>query len=272
MSKETPQKELQEPSQKESQEAPGNFYVGLAAEAELEHAYTPQEVSKLFFNSFRFSQGEPGIQQLLYNYLCKEYGDRLSSRLIQDGIEIAAPRIEKFVSAGVSHTVREEDRIKDTIDEERQKWLATLDVHNSGKEMVFDTKETLKQILARETRFLVRGSGRPRPNSGDGNQSGPKDKFTSHIVYYGLLENSTGMPEYDKLFKELLAELPNIPSEGRAMNRYGYEDQYSFYTTLEKHFSAHPEDKAKLPQDSFDLLGQVLHDTRLESLGLKPVQ
>lgn len=264
MSKETPQ-ETPEP-----QESPENFYAGLGVE--VERPYTPEEVAKLFVGSFRFSQGEPGIQQLLFDYLCQEYGDKLSPELLTEGTQTAAPRIEKLVTSGISHDVRGKDKVRETIADERNNWLTTLDNHSQGKGTEFDPQGALKQILARETRFLGRKKGRPRPEGALTGQSGPRDRFTSQLVYYGLMGKDTDMPEFNRLFAMLLAELPNIPEEGVAQNRYGHKDSYSLYRVLERHFDAHPEDRSEIGQDLLTLMAQVLRRDDLEALGLSSVQ
>lgn len=121
--------------------------------------FTPEHVSNLFFNSFRFSQGEPNIQHQVFRYLQENYGDHLSSALINQGTALTIPRITSYITKGTKHAVRGPALIQTNVEAERENWKT---IFNDGPgSPPYDPQEMLASILVREA-GLVSNGGRPR--------------------------------------------------------------------------------------------------------------
>lgn len=61
-------------------------------------------------------------------------------------------------------------------------------------------------IIGRDMLFLVESEGRPRTGTEE-RKSDLADPFLSHICEYGIKGKTTGLPEYDQLFAEIMGYL-----------------------------------------------------------------
>lgn len=228
--------------------------------------FTPEHTGQLFFNSFRFSQGNSDLQLKLFSYLAERYGLRFSPELVEEGVAMVAPRIQKFATKGTMHSQREDRSVKLTIDQEKSNLLSALE-SLSMSPATFNPLETLEEILYRDAKYVIgRGRDRNRVETGDNSRS--HGVHVSHFVYYGLLGNDTGCPEYNALFAELVDNLANVPDTIIGADPAAMDIETPVISVLEGHFKAYPADVSRITPAGLAALETRFQPPELKQLGL----
>lgn len=187
-----------------------------------EQALTPEKALKLFFNSFRFSQGSNKALEGMFLYLHLSNPSWRITPEIREHLRVRGPEVfEKFL-------VREEDKslhkpfypkelpLREIRDSIRSEILSELHLFEGS----FSTEPTphvpegigrnalavliTKQLIEQDLRFLSLPGGRPRGAAlAENPATTSQDPYLSHICYYALQGHSTGIPEYDMLFSDI---------------------------------------------------------------------
>lgn len=230
-----------------------------STESQEQEKYSPEYVGRLFFDSFRFSQGSPGVQKYIFQYLSRHFGDRLTPELIQQGVEKATPRIEGFVSGG-KHVTGVLNTADFTIRREKEKWIEVLNDEQAQVEI----PDLLVSILKSDSSY-----GR-RIRQGDyaAKHSRSDAPRLSQFVFYGLLGRTTGMPEYDAMFAELVDKLPDVPVS--AVEKDG-GNSYELSLIVGNHFAAYPDDLTQITPQGLAALQESLDADTLKGIGFDSV-
>ena len=131
---------------------------------------TKDKMAKLFFLSYRFSQGVPDLQKRIFVYLAYMHPKWTMSEAVLEEIRgISAPRIKSFLEAPKEvavHETEELEKIDNNINEDLKNMA---DVFNMNYEELESRKDFLDKlagfIIARDYNFLVTLEGRPRGNN-----------------------------------------------------------------------------------------------------------
>ena len=183
---------------------------------------TPDKATKLLFLSFRFSQGDAQLQQMLFFWLHSMHPDwRIDAGLLGAAGEKSVSLFEKFFQFGgdnasqLSKNLYHQGVYKNEIKENVQDFLSILkEILNGEKKDMFTAGGEVKTlqdinlveeiayfIAARDEKYIAKG--RPRTGGESGHKTAIQDPFLSHIRYYALEGHSTGSEEFDALFAEI---------------------------------------------------------------------
>lgn len=226
--------------------------------------FTPEHVSKLFFDSFRFSQGSPNLQGFIYRYLVENYGDKLSPELIADGAEIAKPKIARYVAGG-GH-IQQLESVDEPIDQECHAWQYALDSDSSQDK--FDPHDMLATLLIRESYFADWSDGRPRDAQKATETSRSDSRHLNQFVFYGLMGKDTGSPEYNAMFSQLVDELYDIPDNIPQPVSSTSDPFTPIFPIFANHFAAYPGDVAELTPRGLSALQERFEPSELQLLGV----
>lgn len=178
----------------------------------------PDKAKRLFFQSFRFSQGQPLIQHIIFDYLhlVRPEWEMSDSLRQQVEAEVRQP-IFRFITAKTTMH-RKIDFFGLPLDLDKGPDKAFFDLHfndnieSNLKKMQqafnmtwpFDMLNLTRLIIQKDFKFLYARNGRPRDSDGKTGVYRPSlDPMLSHICYYGFEGNSTGEEEFDQMFKDV---------------------------------------------------------------------
>lgn len=179
----------------------------------------------LLISSFRFSQGLPALQREIFRYLHDIYPNSGIDDSTKNSITTEAmPTIRRFLkhtpekAANINpapiilHSYLFPDTPTNTtsiddvdtkIEKEAKNRIDDMqEIFNTdpGKNP-FSIHSIIRDIVARDFKFLYEKNGRPRNNP---DQTYPMhDPWLSHLCHYGLNGNATGLPEFDQMFKDV---------------------------------------------------------------------
>jgi hypothetical protein len=197
----------------------------LSHTSEADNAPTPltsKEIANITFESFRHSQGmESSVHKRLVRYAAKYERERLTPEAVHDSFQLTRQRAFRFTglakAEGAPKAHRDDSQRK--ISSRFEKDIAlTEGVWNevlAEKPMTreeFDKywwsgeQVILEDLIGRDFSYLVGRGERPRARD-EGKESSPTGKYLSHMVYYGMLGNSTGVEAYDHLYDRLTERL-----------------------------------------------------------------
>lgn len=178
---------------------------------ELSEQYSPEYIARLVINSFRFSQGMGGIQHSIMAYMAHNFGERFSPEAIEASIPIASQtamniRNNSAVHAQTYKSGRQMEPIPLAEAETQVKtYTDSLNKHLE-KDGPFKSINFLTYaVIARDYNSLAISSDKSgRDRSGHNASSPYRDKYFSSWVYFGLMSQTTGMPEYDQMFADMV--------------------------------------------------------------------
>lgn len=185
--------------------------VKLSRNPENAEKLTPEYASRVFFNSFRHSQGIPNIQKSIFRYL---HIIRPTWKITLEDkpkiLEISQNMILSFLygTDGRKEGVTLHDGYpnKDRVNTEIVHELAEMEEQfNYEAKSDPEKKSGLIQELAdditnQDLYFLNRENGRERnPPS----KKPSMDPWLSFIIHFGLNKNSTGVQELDEMYKDI---------------------------------------------------------------------
>jgi hypothetical protein len=188
--------------------------VVLPRNPENAEKLTPEYASLVFFNSFRHSQGIPIIQRDIFSYV----------HIIRPKWKISPEDKPKILEISqnmiLSFLYGEEDKRKEGVilhDSYPPKNIAIVEIINRLGDMEdkFNDKEKptpekkreliqkiSESITSQDLDFLNRENGRERnPDS----KKPLMDPWLSFIVHFGLNKNSTEVPEFDEMYRDIRA-------------------------------------------------------------------
>ena len=228
--------------------------------------FTPEHVARLFFESYRFSQGSPGIQQQIFQFLNERFGDRITPDLIEQGATLATPRISAFVTSGTKHNDTPHSEVSGSVETEQRVWRSIL-TGGSIPAQPYNPHEMLSSMLVREAKFVEDG-GRPYRADETSTSSRSYSKHLSPFVFYGLMGQDTGLPEYNAMFAELVDNLHGIPDSIDKVNTGGLEISKSILPVFVSHFTTYPEDIARITDHGLAVLQERFKPAELQQFGI----
>lgn len=177
---------------------------------------TPEYAARLFFLSFRFSQGNTELQEMILDYIHFLHPQWRIDDQVRKEIEAkVAPAIKRYLlqEPRKFHIEAVSENGKDNIEEaieEQVRYFLEIFQKSLGEDQWLNKEELLREvaseILSRDLHFLEQG--RKRDNT---NRITPAtDKFLSHLCYYGFLGHSSGAEEYDQMFKDISSYFSEI--------------------------------------------------------------
>jgi hypothetical protein len=186
-----------------------------AAQHEAETTpYTTQETTKLVFNSFRFSQGDPTLQGDIADYIAATEPGRLTAEGLEASREVMQQLAPKYIyEAGVHTTELDPDEVRVEVEAVYDSFAAKVSQPKSAEALSEVVEQITIMAVDRDYSHLVRKDGRPERVRGT-DQTGPAAPHVSHIMRYACEGQTTGMPEYDRMFADVAAKLPGVWSRG----------------------------------------------------------
>jgi len=193
----------------------------------------------IFINSFRFSQGEPSLQQDIFKYLHILHPDwridpAMKRNLFRQGLQAIKRIVPTSETAGnvtSSHQVVDEDKQVPLASETRYR---LNDMQDELASPMFSRRGELvarivKVMMAKDTKFLKQG----RP--------------LSYVCHYGINAHSTGIEEYDMLFKEIRSHIfEDLKYTESSLFRAKGETRYPLYELTGLYNEHNPNDSIKL--------------------------
>jgi hypothetical protein len=163
---------------------------------------TPEYGVRVLFHSFRYSQGDPELQQLIFVYLHnlrpawtidENLEEEISTRFIPLAKQFLNQYKPTTFHADTPETV--ESSTKSELDAMLGVFSESLD-----EESVIPT--ITEHLIQREYRFLRKGRDRKLPSKSF--QKTPlTDPWMSHFRYFALEGHPTGLTEFDQMFQEM---------------------------------------------------------------------
>lgn len=169
---------------------------------------------RALINSFYISQGDPGTQRSIFLALHEirphwKVDDVLKQQLIDAGISTASiilfPGGEKTFHRSISREPLDPSSSHFSLiaEEIKKRTNQMQEIFNSKKEEEEDNQDLhfiLNGIIKKDHVNLCERGGRQRSKN-EGQYDPRMDPFLSHLCYYGIEANSTGMVEFDLIFK-----------------------------------------------------------------------
>lgn len=217
--------------------------------------FSPAKLARINFESFRFSQGSPELHPLIMQYLRGKYGDRMSDDAIAESLLLTAPSVEKFVNNDKVHAPTDAT-VADQMQKISSYWK---DARNIGPEAVPQiVTRILRKSLERDYLKLAVGGERHRGEGMEDGRARPSSKFLSQVVYYGLNAHTTGVNEFDDMFRDVTSALHDHTQDVIVVTRFGDGGPGDWdldFTTLgsltrelvDIHTSHYPDELSRLP-------------------------
>lgn len=166
--------------------------------------YTMQETIKLFAASFRYSRGDPDVQDQIFHFLCSKYRQRLDAEIIKDLIPAFSDLAGKFIYHSGIHpnpdiVGREDQTILEGIESEvAYQAKQFTDILQNDYHAEIASSDILLGWFAR----TLSNEAKRIPFNGTKNshKRNLPLKYRSNIVDHGLLGRSTGIAEMDDYF------------------------------------------------------------------------
>lgn len=240
-----------EPGIEQQEESPHKTDVRFEQkEIKEDEPLTVEKAVKLFFLSYRFSQGFPTLQRMMFEYIKKRHpgwkiGEKLRGEIFERSLETFSNYMKAV--AGRAHTEKaasgkalSEAMINNDL-EQNLRWMAEA-FYLRAKDI--DKSSTLqfiaRQIVERDVQFLSREKGRPRAQGAQG-KSVHEDPFLSQVCYYGIEGHGTGSPEFDLIFQDVVEYLR---AQKETEKKEGYLTDQNFLGKLDfviaKYNAMHP--------------------------------
>ncbi len=159
--------------------------------------FDEEYAKKIFISSFRFSQGEPLLQQDIFAYLhgirpSWRIDAKMKRRLLTSSLGVIrkiVPTRETIDTVKFPHPVVNEEKQVSLQGETRNR---LNDMQDALKSVMIPNAALLvakitEKMIAKDIKFLK------------------QDRPLSYICQYGIRGHSTGIEEYDMLFKEINA-------------------------------------------------------------------
>ncbi len=215
-----------------------------------------KKAGRLFFLSFKFSQGKQFIQRDIFSWLHQRYpayrlNNTVKLQILEAQNKITGSLIKNPATADSSKRLHHKP-----LDEDLQEQTTVLvdvmqaildNIPSAEVKMPYNENEFLPSsphivgdiawaIIGRDLRFV---QGRVRKNVNP--LSADNDPYLSHICYYGLESHPTGTEEYDELFREIKAFLLEAIEAGKATPL-----THNLSAVVETYVGTHPEKEEEM--------------------------
>lgn len=225
-----------------------NVELAPSEEAQI-HRYDADYTASLIVNSFFFSQGDVTYQHGILSYLVSNFRDHFDEAVFDEATNLVAQRISRTGNNRKTHREHDQDnkpidfseaavKVQASTYSDFLKNLLSLDPEEVNG--LFELPKLRKWAIAVDIRHLGPDNGgggrnrKPSPNS-----SPYSDGHLSQWVYFGLMGQTTRMPEYDQMFADMVSSTPT--HMGKALE----EHQLPYLINYHIHF--HPDQKDHLP-------------------------
>ncbi len=227
---------------------PGEAQIdGSSSDERQKGELSIQYATKLLFSSFRFSQGYPDLQDLFFQYIHQlhpewkidetfaaelfESSKKVLINFLNPGEQDSSTTLTKKISLHNPDPDTEMPFSVETIENDTQMEIKNMMAYFNGEtpDTEEDTDKQLEpnvpsQVLSkiavylieRDEQFATGYSERIRKNmetDGTERYSPYKDPHLSYLCYFGLEGHSTGIAEYDHMFRSLREYLLQSPYE-----------------------------------------------------------
>lgn len=223
---------------------------GFLAEQKDSDPLTFDAARKLFFLSFRYSQGSPYMQERIFEYLHWQNPHwRISAPLKPKLQESCLMLFKKYFDIGyheknpdqlVSQTpLHTEIYFEDNSGSELNRdvgvrgELSKFQDTMNTKKVINPIEELTLEIIRLDHKYLITNNGRPR-NTPHDISSPQTDHYLSHICYYGYAKKNTGMPEYNKMFADIIKYVNSNPHSLQLRKGDAYDEDKCEPTYIEK--------------------------------------
>lgn len=172
---------------------------------------SPGNLARIHFETFRFAQGSPELQQYITRYVHLAEGDRITSEALEQSFVPAENRMTSFITHGEdkTHTASAIEKSIGGMSREmkriRECWEGAQD--DEPGDMPWILENAVSGSIGSDHLFIIQRGGRPRAKRDETEQAQPAAKYLSQFVYYGLNHHSTGVPEFDKMFADMVDTL-----------------------------------------------------------------
>ena len=186
---------------------------------------TAEYAAKLLFHSFRFSQGSPGTQRLLFQFIHELHPDwRINVDMNEAVLARANNLVNNYMFKKGGSNRRSVHALKTGFQDGQNKNISKSDTRESIQDMLTIMADNLESYIPKDEDnipklahaimldiaesdgdYLLRDSNRrPHVLASDGNKKSPfTDPWFSFICFYALEGNTTGISEFDELFAEI---------------------------------------------------------------------
>jgi hypothetical protein len=180
---------------------------------------TEEKARTLLFLSFYFSQGKEDLQERIFHWLHSAYPSyKIPEEMEQSVYESTVKTIRRFAPEPLE-TETSESSGDNPQKPSNHPILTTSQIENDTSAILghmanyfnnyppgpLETRtselvEGMNSIIDRDYHFLIEEDGRPRKEN-ENSQSLMSDRYLSHICKYGFEGHTTGLSEYDTMFK-----------------------------------------------------------------------
>ncbi|HVO86176.1 MAG TPA: hypothetical protein VMT23_00390 [Candidatus Binatia bacterium] len=177
-------------------------------------SYGVSYTARLLVSSFFFSQGKQPAQDKIWAYMAKKFGANFDQDEIWQAVGPAAKAAfairsnERLHQAVIRDGVQEDttfEQAKNSVTKQAEKLIAFLESADDGSDKPGGIEELTESLIYVDAYHLgphVNSGGRRRQRS-DRVQT-YSDGHLSQWVYFGIMGQSTGMPEYDAMFEDMV--------------------------------------------------------------------
>lgn len=151
-----------------------------------------EKVVRLLFLSFRFSQGSPILQGQIFHWLHAQYPNyKINEDNFENTEELLSKNITKYLlSPKTAHAPQVSDVIETEVKRQTASFAQKIN-SNRNEEVELILESLADRIIIKDVEF----TGRERDD---------KSKLhDSQLITYGWNRQSTGMPEYDEMFRQV---------------------------------------------------------------------
>lgn len=249
----------------ESQESIKNPYADFLAnpEAKNDVPYTPEQLVRIVFESFRVGQAEPKLQAAFFNFFVKQHKDRITTDL-EDLKIMLVDKISAWMG-NKNHRAITDEQITENVNAALADLQKSLDGENPIEEDLDpDT------IIRRDLKYI--SSANPamnRPRQGNPNvpqKSHPHNHSTSFFAHNILAGKTTGVDEIDEYYQACLKKMTNE----LATNDEATAWRKTYVTLLlQTHYRSHPDSISDVTPQANHYLAQLIGEGWRETVSPK---
>jgi hypothetical protein len=206
----------------------------ITAEHETHEKYEVNDAIRLIINSFRFSQGDELLQRDFLKQVGYLVHGKLDPETVRQAIEPTTTAVEKIVSNSKLHSKANPALAREEVESNANFLAENINDQQPSNNL------SATSVIWRDYKFLIDREGRDRADTE--RRSPATDPYLSQFVYYGLMAQTTGSPEYDQIF----AEAVKAYEEHVKPEHPDYKDMVNLL--IEKYLSNHPDQIDLLPE------------------------
>jgi hypothetical protein len=180
--------------------------------------YDSSYIARLITYSYFFSQGNARFQRPILHYLATQFSERFDKATVMDAVAPASKMVFAIRHKYHLHrritdimgnidTVPEEDVPQD-VNAFAEDLIGYLDSGVEANEEELDITYLCEETIDRDIHQLGLGENAKYTDRGRSSSTSSSPYADSHLslwVYFGLMGQTTGMEEYDRMFKEMVS-------------------------------------------------------------------